>query len=184
MNTPAGKDSNRAQNILADLYIKDKGVGNKYSDVIRWATKHADLGYASAQKIVNWTYENGKSPTLFLIGSFYENGSWADYDKKEALRWFKKAAEQGHAEAQFLLGNKYLQGDVVLKDPSEAINWFSKAASQDHAEAQYELGLAYINQKDQKNSLKNAAYWINQAHENGIKKASKVWNEHELWNHK
>ena len=181
-----GGDS-KAQNILADLYIKDKGVGEKYSDVIRWFTQNADVGNIAAQKMLTWTFENGKSPTLLLIGGYYENGSWADYDKKEALKWFRKAANQGHAGAQFILGNKYGQGEVVLKDPNQAISWYLMAAKQGHAEAQYELGLTYIDQKDQKdqkNPLKNAAYWINQAHENGIKQASKVWNEYELWEHK
>ena len=49
----------------------------------------------------------------------------------EAVKWYRKAAEQGHAEAQFNLGCCYANGQGVAKDKVEAYAWFSMAAKAD-----------------------------------------------------
>jgi TPR repeat protein len=61
----------------------------------------------------------------------------------EALKWFRKAAEQGVADAQNDLGACYAKGEVVSQDYEEAAKWFRKAAEQGHPRAQYSLGLVY-----------------------------------------
>lgn len=50
-------------------------------------------------------------------------------DDKEALRWFRKAAEQGVAAAQFNLGNMYWNGMGVLQDFVYAHMWLNIAAA-------------------------------------------------------
>lgn len=42
----------------------------------------------------------------------------------EAVKWFRKAAEQGHAEAQFELGGKYFTSEGVPEDNVEAYTWY------------------------------------------------------------
>ena len=54
----------------------------------------------------------------------------ADY--AEAVKWFRKAAEQGFAEAQICLGACYCNGNGVVKDETEAYKWWSLAAGQGH----------------------------------------------------
>ena len=61
----------------------------------------------------------------------------------EAVKWFRKAAEQNYAEAQYILGVCYEQGEGVAKDQVEAVKWYRKAAEQNDAEAQYNLGICY-----------------------------------------
>ena len=61
-------------------------------------------------------------------------------DYVEAVKWYRKAAEQNHAEAQYNLGICYAGGQGVEKDYVEAVKWFRKAAEQNDAEAQYSLG--------------------------------------------
>lgn len=56
-------------------------------------------------------------------------------NRVEAVRWFRKAADQGHAEAQFNLGNCYYNGEGVALDRAEAVRWLRKAADQGHDEA-------------------------------------------------
>ena len=53
-------------------------------------------------------------------GNMYASGkgAWQDYD--EALRWFRKAAEQGSPEGQYNLGLMYRQGLGVQKNEREA----------------------------------------------------------------
>ena len=47
----------------------------------------------------------------------------------EALRWYRKAAEQGYASAQNNLGLMYRNGEGVPQDYVEAHKWFNLAAS-------------------------------------------------------
>jgi TPR repeat protein len=51
-----------------------------------------------------------------------------DYD--EAMRWFRKAADQGNAAAQDNLGWLYETGSDVARDYGEAMHWYRKAADQ------------------------------------------------------
>ena len=46
----------------------------------------------------------GDAEAQFLLGFMYAKGRGVLEDDKEAVKWFRKAAEQGHAEAQFNLG--------------------------------------------------------------------------------
>jgi len=61
----------------------------------------------------------------------------------EAVKWFRKAAEQNLALAQSNLARCYRNGEGVQKDEPEAIKWWSKAADQDEADAQANLGFCY-----------------------------------------
>ena len=51
-------------------------------------------------------------------------------DKEEAVKWFRKAAEQGHAGGQRSLGICYAYGEGVVEDKEEAVKWYRKAAEQ------------------------------------------------------
>ena len=51
-------------------------------------------------------------------------------DEVEAVKWYRKAAEQNYAEAQYNLGVCYAHGEGVAKDEVEAVKWFRKAAEQ------------------------------------------------------
>jgi TPR repeat protein len=84
----------------------------------------------------------------------YERGRGVAQDYAEAVRWYRKAAEQGHANAQFNLGNMYsnlqfnlgnmyFDGRGVPQDYAEAVRWYQKAADQGVPEAQFNLGLMY-----------------------------------------
>ena len=64
---------------------------------------------------------------------------------KEAVKWYRLAAEQGHANAQFSLGVMYDNGKGVPQDYKEAVKWLRLAASQGYANAQFGLGVMYDN---------------------------------------
>ena len=64
-------------------------------------------------------------------------------DFKEAVRWYRKAAEQGDAGAQNNLGNYIADGRGVAQDHKVAVEWFRKAADQQDPHAQNNLGFVY-----------------------------------------
>ena len=71
------------------------------------------------------------------LGECYFDGKGVAKDKSEAVKWYRKAAEQGDAEAQYKLGGCYLDGEGVARDKTEALKWWRKAAEQGHEEARF-----------------------------------------------
>ena len=53
----------------------------------------------------------------------------------EAVKWYRKNAEQGSVYAQYDLAMCYLQGNGTEKNPKEALMWLRKAAEQGHQKA-------------------------------------------------
>ena len=66
-----------------------------------------------------------------------------DYD--EAVKWFRKAADQGFPDAQYNLAVMYANGRGVARNDMEAVDWFRKAAERGFDQAQYSLGVSYAN---------------------------------------
>jgi TPR repeat protein len=89
----------------------------------------ADKGDANAQ------YELG--------GAFFSGTLGVTKDEVEAMKWYRKAAEQGFAPAQGMLGTCFLTGETGAKDSAEAVKWLRKAAEQNDAMAQLNLGYCY-----------------------------------------
>src|SRR5437667_384295 len=105
--------------------------------------------------------ENGDAQSQYEFGvalDFGKLGTTKDY--VEAVKWFRKAADQGLAEAQCGLGFCYINGAGVPKDLAEALKWYRKAAEQNFAQAQYDLGLCYANGEGvAKNHVEAYKWW-------------------------
>ena len=56
-------------------------------------------------------------------------------DQVEAVKWYRKAAEQNFAAAQYNLGVCYYKGAGVAKDYVEAYKWLLLAARQGDEDA-------------------------------------------------
>jgi TPR repeat protein len=69
----------------------------------------------------------------------FKNGSGVAQSDVEAVRWFRKAADQSYADAQYVLGLMFRIGCGVNQSDTEAARWFKKAADQGHAEAKRRL---------------------------------------------
>ena len=50
------------------------------------------------------------------LGFCYGKGNGVPKDYTEAVKWYRKAAEQGNATAQSNLGHRYYNGEGVAKD--------------------------------------------------------------------
>ena len=83
--------------------------------------------------------EPNDAEAQYKLGERYFQGK----DKEEAVKWYRRAAEQGHAQAQGQLGYCYAFGEGVAEDEGEAVKWYKKAADQGGAGAQYRLGMHY-----------------------------------------
>jgi TPR repeat protein len=74
----------------------------------------------------------------------YLLGRSVPQDHAEALKWFRRAADQGLAHSEFMVGFAYRTGGYgVPQDHAQAIKWLRRAAQQGHNLAQSNLGFAY-----------------------------------------
>jgi len=89
------------------------------------------------------------------------------YDNVEAVKWYRKAAEQGLAEAAYMVGVMYREGNGVGEDDAQAVLWFRKAAEQGYASAQSDLGVMYRDGKGVAKDDAQALLWFHKAAEQG-----------------
>ena len=67
----------------------------------------------------------GDASTQFALGEFYFFGEGVVQNHAEAVKWWRKAAEQGYAEAQHNLGVCYVKGEGVGQDYGQAYRYLT-----------------------------------------------------------
>ena len=99
--------------------------------------------FASAQKIdleqLKTKAKNGDKQAQYNMGVYYSQSG----DYKQAVKWYKKSAEQNYAFAQHNLGYCYEHGEGVPQDYEKAAEWYKKAAVKGDPNAQNNLGVLY-----------------------------------------
>ena len=69
----------------------------------------------------------------------YDNGKGVPKDPVEAIKWYRKAAEQGRVDAQFNLGVSYATGNGVPKDLVQAHMWLNLSGAKGFEGAKLKL---------------------------------------------
>ncbi len=146
-----------AQLCLARSYMQGRGVAQNEFTAVKWIRNSANQENAVAQFLLGYCYENG-------IGDFLK------FNKKEAYRWYLKAAMQNYEDAVFrgacffYEGLEHEEEDMdgyalgyyswdnipstkvvdVQQDYKKAAVCFEAIAEQGHLGGQYGLGLCYF----------------------------------------
>lgn len=126
-------------------YLKQQLVlatKNKYRE-------SAEQGDADAQARLGEIY--------LWMGNAFPNSSGAMEDYSEALRWFRKSANQRNKWAQLDIGGIYANGLGVPKDETKALDIFLKLANQNYTSAQIRLSDFYL--KKNPPDYTEAYYW-------------------------
>ncbi len=100
-----------------------------------------------------------------LANDFYSKKNY-----KEAIVWYRKAADQGNIAGQYNLGILYEKGLGLKTDLSQAIHWYQKAANQNDKDAVTHLTNAQIKlagQLYQAKNYKEAVYLYRRLAEQG-----------------
>ena len=100
----------------------------------------------------------------------YYNGDGVEKDYVEAVRLFRKAADNGDPYAMYNLGCCYEAGDGVNKNIAEAVKWYRKAADNGDTDAMCKLSSCYLNGNGVEMDYTEAAKWLKKAAENGFKR--------------
>ena len=151
-----------AQYNLGYMYEYGKGVTPDKAEAKKWYQNVAKQGSEDAKKALRrlsrWKpgkgedkltqlkrdAENGDAEAQYQLGFNYFHGyDGVKEDHEEAVKWYRKAAEQGHVDAQILLASCYSKGEGVSLNHAEAAKWWRKAAEQGDADAQLVIGGMY-----------------------------------------
>jgi hypothetical protein len=99
--------------------------------------------------------EEGNAKAQGNLGRLYALGQGVTQDYPEAVKWFRRSADQGEAFTQFNLGL------------SNAMKWYRKAADQGLSEAQFSVGSLYEHSQSITHDFREAAHWYQLAAEQG-----------------
>lgn len=135
-----------------------------FATMVNYAKRHVSKGNPECQ---------------FTMGTFYSDGmieglGGLEESDKEAVKWYRLAADQGHPRAQSMLGVFYEKGSGGLeKSDKEAVKWFRLAADQGFSLAQNNLGEFYLEGRGGlPRSEKIALKWFRLAADQGRAEAS------------
>ncbi len=107
--------------------------------------------------------EHGDAEAQCVLGFDYQFGRGVAQDIAEAMKWYRKAADQDYAGAQLNLGVCFFYGVGIEKDEKEAVKWYRKAANQGFVSAQFSIGLCYEQGKGVKQDYAEAVKWYRKA---------------------
>lgn len=112
--------------------------------------------------------EAGHAGAQAMLGNILEQAD----DRGEAVKFYKKAADQGNAEGQFGYAALLASGEGIAKNLPEARRWLETAAKQGHKMAINELALAYLrgglDLEESERKGATALEWLQLSAENGF----------------
>ena len=112
--------------------------------------------------------EDGDKLAQNLVATCYYKGYGVPRDFEEAVKWWKKSAEQNFALAQYNLGNAYTAGEGVNRSSELAARWYLLAAHQGLADAQLSIGLAYKYGDGVRTDLAASITWLKKSADQGF----------------
>ena len=96
--------------------------------------------YPRALRLFKRSYAVGDMRAANYLGRMYRDGEGVKEDRKEAMEWFRIAAERGDAEAQWSLGGMY--ESILNRD--EGAKWELRAAEGGLVDAQHYVGRLHL----------------------------------------
>ena len=87
--------------------------------------------YLNAFRLLKPIADQGDAEAQCLIGNMYQLGLGLERNVLEAVKWYKKSANQGYSVASNNLAEIFMVGDQgVAIAPAEAEKWYQKARKQ------------------------------------------------------
>lgn len=120
------KGTDEDKQIAIDYYIR----------AIEQSDKRDRFGAPKGLKELGWLVGNGPASLQYRVAQTYEE--WREKRPihiENAIRWYKRAADDGHAKAQYRLFRAYRDGDGVDQDHQQAAKLLVRAAQKRNYEA-------------------------------------------------
>lgn len=85
--------------------------------------------------------EAGYAPAQVWLGDILDKAE----EDEDAVKWYRKAAEQGDSAGEFGLGVMYAKGEGVAQDVPQAFRYILKAAEKNYPPAMQAVAMAFRN---------------------------------------
>ena len=135
----------------------------KFASITLLISYGFDYSIVGIDEISRSTYQIYKRATShsaafdqYRLGKYLLVGQGIPQDKREALDWLSKAANQDYPDAINTLGCCYYYGYGVPIDKKEAEAWFRKGAIKNHTESLFNLGICLFYEKSTTGDLSEA----------------------------
>lgn len=87
--------------------------------------------YTNAFKLLKPIADQGDAEAQCMVANMYHLGLGLERDVLEAVKWYKKSAEQGYGVASNNLAGIFMMGDQgIAIAQAEAEKWYQKAKEQ------------------------------------------------------
>jgi len=113
----------------------------------------------------------GNPEAQFKVGEMYETGFGVEQDKKEAIYWTTRSANQKYETARFKLLYWDLEKRGLSGKNKTKLDGLNQMAKQGNAQAQYYLGKMYAHGVGINKNLDVAIDWLNKAASVGVLEA-------------
>ncbi len=155
----------KAKENLNDLLVKmNGGLDPIYTKAVE---NYDNESYSKALPQFLWLALQDNVEAQTYLGFMYSKGQWVEVDFKQAIRWYREAADKGYMVAQHNLGINYNSGNGISKDYKEAVKWYRKAAKQGYKGSQYNLANMYRKGNGVSQSDKLAIKWYTKSAKQG-----------------
>jgi TPR repeat protein len=128
--------------------------------------KSADNGSAAACVAVGFLCQNGFVVDKKLFKSPQEHRD-KEAGYKEAMTWYRKAADQGDPDAMTRMAYLYAKGLGVKRDKNDAMQLYQKAADKGNAWAMVSIGFLYLKGIGVDKNDAQAVQWYQKAADKG-----------------
>jgi len=107
--------------------------------------------------------QSGNPQAMADLGWYYAMGVRVPEDDKQAVVWYRKAADAGNKDGMTGLGTRYRYGSGVEQDLQQALSWYRKAANLGAQVAMYCLGEMYEEGQGVEKDRQQAVSWYRKA---------------------
>lgn len=134
----------------------------------RGIAHYEDGAYSEAYALLHPLAKKGYAEAQVLVGDCLATGRGVLFeDAKEAMKWYRAAADQGFAEAQHRLFACYRDGIGCERNRTNAAKWCRKAAEAGLDKAMLDMGLLYLGGIGVEANAKSAFKWFQKGAERG-----------------
>jgi uncharacterized protein len=105
----------------------------------------------------------GEPEAQYQLAGMYLHGEGGDKNERQAVRWFKLAADKGHARAQAAFGELLFNGVGVARNPTRGLMWLDMAARKtddERVRAMREEAFAVASEHERNTALAQAESWL------------------------
>jgi uncharacterized protein len=120
---------------------------------VAMAPAHADMAEDHAKAIKLWEIgnvvdamtqltaiaEKGYAPSQVWLATIMDQAQQDD----DAVKWFRKAADQGDPAGEYGLGLMYGKGEGIKQDNAKALEFVTRAAEKNYSDAVFALAAVY-----------------------------------------